>query len=75
MNKKKSKNTQIQIDLDNLSYEDALEELEKIMTNLQEDSVHLTDMRELYIKGKLYLNYCISLLEDFEQEINEIKDF
>ena len=55
-----------------LSYEEALSELDKILTNVQDENMPLDTIQENYIKGQLLLKHCEELLQIVEQEINEI---
>ena len=55
-----------------LSYEDAISELETILSNVQDENISLDKIQINYIKGHLLLKHCEELLEFFEQEINEI---
>ena len=56
----------------NLSYEETISELEKILTNVQDENISLDKIQKNYIKGHLLLKHCEELLQFFEQEINEI---
>tara|TARA_B100000965_G_scaffold378786_1_gene373994 strand:- start:207 stop:497 length:291 start_codon:yes stop_codon:yes gene_type:complete len=55
-----------------LSYEEAISDLEKILTNVQDENISLNNIQDNYIKGHLLLNHCEELLKFVEQEINEI---
>ena len=56
----------------NLSYEESISELEKILTNVQDENISLDKIQKNYIKGHLLLKHCEELLQFVEQEINEI---
>ena len=59
-------------DINNLSYEESISELETILTNLQDENISLDQIQINYIKGHLLLKHCEELLQFVEQEINEI---
>ena len=62
----------IKKDINNLSYEESISELETILTNLQDENISLDQIQINYIKGHLLLKHCEELLQFVEQEINEI---
>ena len=55
-----------------LNYEESISELEKILTNIQDENISLDKIQINYIKGHLLLKHCEELLEFVEQDINEI---
>ena len=55
-----------------LSYEESVSELEIILTNVQDENISLDQIQINYIKGNLLLKHCEELLLSVEQEINEI---
>ena len=59
-------------DINKLSYEESIFELETILTNVQDENISLDKIQINYIKGHLLLKHCEELLEFIEQEINEI---
>ncbi len=59
-------------DINKLSYEDSISELETILTNVQDENISLDKIQTNYIKGHLLLKHCEELLQFVEQEINEI---
>ena len=59
-------------DINNLSYEESISELETILKNVQDDNISLDEIQVNYIKGNLLLKHCEELLQFVEQEINEI---
>ena len=59
-------------DIKKLSYEESISELEKILTNVQDENISLNKIQDNYIKGNLLLKHCEELLQFVEQEINEI---
>ena len=59
-------------DIQKLSYEESISELETILSNVQDENISLDKIQSNYIKGNLLLKHCEQLLEFVEQEINEI---
>ena len=59
-------------DINRLSYEEAISELEIILKNVQDENIPLDKIQINYIKGHLILEHCEKLLQCVEQEINEI---
>ena len=59
-------------DINKLSYEESISELENILTNIQDENISLDQIQINYIKGHLLLQHCEELLQFLEQEINEI---
>ena len=59
-------------DINQLSYEESVTELETILTNVQDENISLDKIQINYIKGHLLLKHCEELLQFCEQEINEI---
>ena len=59
-------------DIQKLSYEESIAELEKILINVQDENISLDKIQINYIKGNLLLKHCEELLQVVEQEINEI---
>tara|TARA_B100000579_G_scaffold318844_1_gene268393 strand:+ start:313 stop:603 length:291 start_codon:yes stop_codon:yes gene_type:complete len=59
-------------DINKLSYEESISELETILSNVKDENISLDNIQINYIKGHLLLRHCEELLEFCEQEINEI---
>ena len=59
-------------DINKLSYEESISELEIILKNVQDENISLNKIQINYIKGHLLLKHCEDLLQIVEQEINEI---
>ena len=59
-------------DINRLSYEESISELETILNNVQDENISLDEIQINYIKGNLLLKHCEELLQFCEQEINEI---
>jgi len=59
-------------DINKLSYEESITELEIILKNVQDENISLDTIQINYIKGHLLLKHCEELLQCVEQDINEI---
>jgi len=59
-------------DINKLSYEESISELENILINVQDENISLDKIQINYIKGHLLIKHCEELLDFVEQEINEI---
>ena len=60
-------------DADGLSYEEALQALDLLLAELQNDSVPLTELQQRVLHGEVYLSRCQSLLDSVEQSIVELE--
>ena len=56
-------------DAETLSYEEAMQALDLLLAELQNDSVPLADLQQKVLHGEVYLNRCQSLLDSVEQSI------
>ena len=56
-----------------LSYEESLEKLNTLLSKLQNESLHVDDLKISYLKATLYLEHCENLLNTIEQEVVEIE--
>ena len=59
-------------DINKLSYEESISQLETILKNVQDENISLDKIQINYIKGHLLLKHCEELLQFVEQEVNEI---
>mgnify|MGYP001308894382 CR=1 FL=1 len=59
-------------DINNLTYEESIAELENILTNVQDENMPLDKIQNNYIKGNLLIKHCEELIQFVEQEIEEI---
>ena len=59
-------------DAESLSYEEAMQALDLLLADLQNDSVPLADLQQKVLHGEVYLNRCQSLLDSVEQSIVEL---
>ena len=69
-NKKNIEN--LKNDINKLSYEESIFELESILINVQDENISLEKIQINYLKGHLLIKHCEELLKFVEQEINEI---
>ena len=56
----------------NLSFEEALAELEGIVKNLEAGKTNLDDMVAAYERGTMLKNYCETKLRDAQMKIEQI---
>ena len=59
-------------DAESLSYEEAMQALDLLLAELQNDNVPLADLQQKVLHGEVYLNRCQSLLDSVEQSIVEL---
>lgn len=59
-------------DAEALSYEEAMQALDLLLAELQNDSVPLADLQQKVLHGEMYLKRCQSLLDSVEQSIVEL---
>ena len=72
---KENKNHNIETlrkDIQKLSYEESISELETILSNVRDENISLDKIQNNYIKGHILLKHCEELLKFVEQEINEV---
>ncbi len=58
--------------IEKVEFEEAVEELEKIVTTLDEGNLSLKEASELYTKGIQLRNQCSKILESVELKLNQI---
>ncbi len=58
--------------IETMEFEEAMNELEKIITALDEGSLSLKEASNLYIRGTQLKNHCTKLLETVELKLNQI---
>ena len=58
--------------IEKMEFEEAVEELEKIITALDEGNLSLKDASDLYMKGIQLRNHCSKILENVELKLNQI---
>ena len=56
-------------DAETLSYEEAMQALDLLLAELQNDRVPLADLQQKVLHGEVYLSRCQSLLDSVEQSI------
>ena len=59
-------------DAEGLNYEEAMQALDLLLAELQNDSVPLADLQQKVLHGEVYLSRCQSLLNSVEQSIVEL---
>ena len=52
------------------SFEDAVERLEIIVTDLEKSEIKLDDMLQLYEEGSDLIKFCLAKLDDVEKKIS-----
>ena len=60
-------------DAEGLNYEEAMQALDLLLAELQNDSVPLADLQQKVLHGEVYLSRCQSLLDSLEQSIVELE--
>ena len=55
-----------------LNYEEAMQALDLLLAELQNDSVPLAELQQRVLHGEVYLSRCQSLLDSVEQSIVEL---
>jgi exodeoxyribonuclease VII small subunit len=59
-------------DAEGLSYEEAMQALDLLLAELQDDNVALADLQQKVLHGEVYLSRCQKLLDSVEQSIIEL---
>ena len=59
-------------DAEGLNYEEAMQALDLLLAELQNDSDPLADLQQKVLHGEVYLSRCQSLLDSVEQSIVEL---
>ena len=59
-------------DAEGLNYEEAMQALDLLLAELQNDSVPLADLQQKVLHGEVYLSRCQSLLDSVEKSIVEL---
>ena len=59
-------------DASNLSYEEALQTLDLILAELQDDAVPMADLQRQVLHGQVYLDHCESLLKTMEEAVVQL---
>tara|TARA_B000000441_G_C21447326_1_gene180016 strand:+ start:168 stop:437 length:270 start_codon:yes stop_codon:yes gene_type:complete len=59
-------------DAADLNYEEAMQALDLLLAELQNDSVPLAELQQRVLHGEVYLNRCQTLLNSVEQSIVEL---
>ena len=61
-------------EIQSLSYKEALNRLDALLKELQDDSVAVEDLKVYYMKSTIYLDHCENLLSNLEQEVIQIDE-
>ena len=75
MNQPKELQAQIQTwreDAADLSYEEALQALDLLLAELQNDSVPLAQLQQRVLHGEVFLDHCESLLKSVERAVDTL---
>lgn len=59
-------------DASDLSYEEALQALDLILAELQDDAVPMADLQRQVLHGQVYLDRCESLLKTMEEAVVQL---
>ena len=68
----KPKNTTTQPDIEELSYEQALVELESILASLEGNKLSLEETMALFERGKIITRHCVGLLDKAELRLKKL---
>ena len=60
------------MEIEKLSFEDAIKELEKIVEYLEDDEIELEDSLEKFEMGVKLSSHCLSKLNEAEKKIEEL---
>ena len=72
-NTDKSLLKQLSLEISKLSYEESLQELDHILSMLQNEKLLVEELKLNYLKAILYLEHCEKILGTIEQEVIEIE--
>jgi len=72
MSPAKQKTTTKQPDIEELSYEQALAELETIVASLEGNKLSLEETMALFERGKILTQHCIDLLDNAELRVKKL---
>ena len=59
-------------DASDFSYEEALQALDLILDELQDDAVPMADLQRQVLHGQVYLDHCESLLKTMEEAVVQL---
>ena len=62
-------------ELENMSFEDAINELEKIVDELEGNEISLDEAVKAYERGSKLKNICQEILNEAKMKVEKIKDF
>ena len=75
LKKKTTKLDSINNELENMSFEDAINELEKIVDELEGNEISLDEAVNAYERGSKLKNICQERLNEAKMKVEKIKDF
>jgi exodeoxyribonuclease VII small subunit len=72
MSASKSKSKEGQKPVEELSYEQAFDELESIVSSLESNKLSLDEAMSLYERGQALTKYCVELLDKAELRLKQL---
>ena len=72
MSPSKSKSKEGQKPVEELSYEQAFDELESIVSSLESNKLSLDEAMSLYERGQALTKYCVELLDKAELRLKQL---
>ncbi len=70
--KNKSEVEDLKKNASSLSYEESLEKIDSLLRKMQSNEIPVEELYEHYLRGKIYLEHCIDLLQVVESSISEL---
>jgi len=71
-NSLESKVSKLQEDINSLSYEEAVKQIELLLAEIQNENILIEEIQQQYLKGQIYIQHCEQLLNEAEQSISNI---
>ncbi len=59
-------------DASKMTYQESITELEKLISDLQNDQISIEEIQSSYLRAKIYFDRCESLLNNIEQEVVDL---
>jgi exodeoxyribonuclease VII small subunit len=69
---REQENAQWRQDVAKLSYEEALQAADLLLSHLQNDAIPLAELERAHRRGQIYLEHCHALLSQLEQSVLEL---
>ena len=63
---------ELRLEIHEMSYEEALNKLDNLLNEMQNEHIPVQDLQRQYIRGRIYLERCEELLKHIEQEIIDL---